>query len=108
MAITVTIVDDSRAEHCQAQCGMSCGHDEDMTFTREHLRRRFGPDIEVDLVDLADPTARDRNPDLVKLVEAMSIALPAVVIDGVVRLSGNLEFRAIAEAVEVHREVCSG
>ena len=106
MSILVTILDDSGVERCQAQCGMSCHSDEDIAFTREHLRRRFGADIEVQRLDVSDPLVREQNRDFLKQVNAMSIALPAVAINGVIRLSGNLEFRAIAEAVEVHREVC--
>lgn len=106
MAILVTILHDSRSEGCQAQCGLDCHSEEDIAFTREHLKRRFGPDIELERLDLSDPSVRERNRDLLKQVQAMSIALPAVAINGVIRLSGNLEFRSIAEAVEVHKEVC--
>lgn len=106
MDILVTILDDSRAERCHAQCGMSCHTEEDIAFTRDHLKRRFGQDIDVERLDVADPSIRARNENLLRQVESQGIGLPAVAINGVIRLSGNLEFRAIAEAVEVHREVC--
>lgn len=106
MAILVTILDDSRTKHCEAQCGMSCSSPEDIAFTREHLKRRFGNDIDVEMLDLANPSLQTSNRELLQQVEALSIALPAVAINGVIRLSGNLEFRAIAQAVEVHKEVC--
>ena len=95
--VRVTIVDDSRIAPCAGQCAGFATVKEAVQFAAEHLKRRFGPQVEVEYRDLAKEEG-----------QWAATPLPAVVIGGVARLAGSVEYREIAEAVEAYQEVQGG
>ena len=99
--ISVTIFDDSRSEHC-----LGCG--ECFELVIEHLRERYGGEVVVEHLDLAEPEIRLQHQDVVNRVEESGLLLPVVAIDGVLRLSGGVQYRTIVEAIEAHKEVGCG
>jgi disulfide oxidoreductase YuzD len=104
LPIRVTIIDDSREERC-AQCGMDCSTTEALAFTREKLRERYGDTVELEYLDLAEPSVRQSHPEFVERVKA---PLPVVLIGGMATLAGNIEYRTLVEAIETVKEVGCG
>lgn len=106
--IRVAIFDNSQAQHCPGQCGMAALSQDDVKFVAEHLKERFGEDTELDYLDLAQPSVRKRHRRILKLIEAQNLNLPVVTVNGVPRLSGGVDYRLIAETIEVVREIEDG
>lgn len=102
--IRVTIFDHSKEEHCSGYCGAVWSQDE-VAFVSEHLKRRYADAVEVEYIDLAHSP---QNEEVMRRIKAHNLLLPVVAINGVFKLSGSVEYRAILEAVEVQREVGSG
>lgn len=102
--IRVTIFDDAGEAQCAGcyQVGRSL---EEVTFVIAHLKRKYGEGVAVEYVDLAEDL---ENSDVVARIRAQNLPLPVVAIDGVTRLAGNVEYRAIVEAIEAQREVGCG
>lgn len=102
--IRVTIFDHSGEEHCPGQCGRNRLRDE-IAFVAEHLKRRFGDRVAVEYVDLAQSPQHEA---VMEKIKAHNLPLPVVAINGVFKLSGSVEFRAIKEAIEAETEVGCG
>lgn len=100
--IRVTIFDDSSGEHCPSGCGDS------IDFVTEYLKEKYGEAVEVEYLNLAQPAVRRRNPEIIARIEEQGLLLPLVAINGRLKLSGNMEYRAIVEAIETLKEVGGG
>ncbi len=99
--ISVTIFDDSSSEHC-----LGCG--ERFELVIEHLKEKYGDEVAVEHLDLAEPAIRLQHQEVVNRVKESGLMLPLVAIDGVLRLCGGVEYRTIVEAIETHKEVGCG
>ena len=99
--ISVTIFDDSSSEHC-----LVCG--ERFELVIEHLKERYGDEVVVEHLDLAEPAIRLQHQEVVNRVKESGLMLPLVAINGVLRLCGGVEYRTIVEAIETQKEVGCG
>jgi disulfide oxidoreductase YuzD len=102
--IRVTIFDHSEEEHCSGLCRVAWSVEE-VAFVTEHLKRKYGNEIEVEYIDLAESP---QNSDVMEKIRTKNIPLPVVAINGVLKLSGSVEIRAIKEAIEAQIEVGCG
>jgi disulfide oxidoreductase YuzD len=98
--IKVTIFDYRDAEHCSRYCAAA---GDDVAFVTEHLERKYGDTVQVEYIDLGE-----ENSEMAKMVRAQNLSLPVVAINGVLRLAGSVEYRAIMEAIEAQIEVGGG
>ena len=103
----VTIFDDSGGEGCYGQCS-PWGTPELARFAADLLREQSGDDVEVEYVDLAAPQGEIRYPQLVAQLRTRALSLPAVAINGVLRLVGHLDYRTLVEAIDAEKEVGRG
>lgn len=101
VTVRVTIFDHSKEEHCSGYCGVAWSLEE-IAFVTEHLKRKYGDGVEVEYIDLARSEA---PPEIIDRVRTYNLPLPVVAINGVLKLSGCVEYRAIMEAIEAQREV---
>jgi disulfide oxidoreductase YuzD len=99
--ISVTLFDDSSGEHC-----LGCGERFDLVI--ERLKERYGDEVVVEYLDLAEPAARLQHQEVVNRVKETGLMLPLVAINGVLRLCGGVEYRTIVEAIETQKEVGCG
>jgi disulfide oxidoreductase YuzD len=99
--IKVTIFDDTGEAQC-AGCYQVARSLEEVTFAIAHLKGKYGKGVTVEYVDLADDP---ENSDVIESIRSRNLPLPVVAINGVPRLAGNVEYRAIVEAIEAQREV---
>lgn len=100
--IQVTIFDDRAAEHCPGGCGDS------LDFVTSYLKERYGETVEVEYLNLAQPAVRRRNRKILAQIEEQGLLLPLVALNGRLKLSGSVEYRAIVEAIETLKEVGGG
>jgi disulfide oxidoreductase YuzD len=99
--ISVTIFDDSSSEHC-----LGCG--EHFELVIQHLKEKYGDEVVVEHLDLAQPATRFQHQEVVNRVKGSGLMLPLVAINGVLRLCGGVEYRTIVEAIETQKEVGCG
>lgn len=103
--VHVAIFDDSRGEHCSAPCGIPESGEEAIQFVAERLHDVYGNAVQVESFDLAQPLTHRQNAEVVERIRAQNLPLPLVAINGVPRLSGSIEYRAIVDAIEAQREI---
>ena len=103
--IRVTVLDDSRGEHCPAQCGAELFSADSLQFITERLKHRYGERIVLEYLDLAESPASNR--DLISRIKEHNLSLPLVAVNGVPRCSGGIDYRTIVEAIETLEEVGS-
>ena len=103
--IRVTILDDSRQEHC-TQCGSDPA--ESVEFAIDQLRTRYGDALALEYVDLAQPGMRERFTRFVEMIESHETPLPLVIVNDMATLAGIPDYRMIMEAIETAREVGDG
>ncbi len=101
MTVRVTIFDHSKEEHCFGYCGVAWSLEE-IAFVTEHLKRKYGDAVEVEYIDIAGSKA---PPEIIDRIRTHNLPLPVVAINGILKLSGCVEYRGIMEAIEAQREV---
>ena len=66
---------------------------------------RYGDEVQVEYLDLAEPQARRHHPEVIEHILGQGLPLPLVAINGVPKLSGIFEYRMIVDAIETQREI---
>jgi short-subunit dehydrogenase len=99
--IRVTIFDHTTLEHCSVRCGVERMRDE-VDFIAQHLNNRYGAGVEVEYIDLAHSP---QHVEIRERIRAQNLPLPVVAINGVFRLAGSLQYRAIADGIEALLEL---
>ena len=106
--LTVAIVDDSRGEKCEGQCGVDWTLDESRAAARQALGARFGERIELEFLDLSQHLSRPKPPGLLERIQAEGLSLPLLAIEGEPRISGYFDIRMMSDAVEAELEFRHG
>lgn len=105
----VSIIYDSGSPDCDGGCGLDLASTEEMQFTLYHLRQRYGDGVVVEFLDFSSSGGGSaEKTDPARSVREGRLPLPLLAINGIPRLSGNLSFARIAQAIEVQREVDGG
>jgi len=105
----VSIIYDAGSPDCDGGCGLDLASTEEMQFTLHHLRQRYGDSVEVEFLDFSSCGGGPaESADLAHSMRERGLPLPLLAINGIPRLSGNLSFARIAQAIEVQREVDGG
>ena len=106
--IHLTFFDHTAVEDCDARCNMAWAPKSAMDMIRAQLEQDFDGEVIVEYIDVAQPANQLLYGDLARRVETENLATPIITIDGVPKLSGNVEYRTIVEAIETYREVSRG
>lgn len=64
------------------------------------MKDRYGDNVQVEYHDLVNDEERDSFPELVRIVEEKKASLPAVTIDGELKLIGRADFWPIANLID--------
>ena len=99
--LRVTIVNHSGRLYCQAGCGLDWSHPEVLKLAKERLRSRYGDEVELEYVDLAQSS--DSFCELGELEE--EAPFPRLVINGRVKIAGDFDLRMLLDMVEVEAEL---
>jgi len=98
--IQVTIFDNTGETQCSGcyRIGRSL---EEIAVVTQHLKRRYGDEVEVEYIDLVE----SESGDVMEQIRAQNLPLPVVAINGVLRLAGSVEYREIMEVIDTLKEV---
>ena len=105
--IQITIVDDSKAEKCDAHCGMDWSSAEVISLATKRIKERFGDRIQLEYLDLNKSMTAQYSLELSQGVSSKTLSLPLLVINGQPRISGQFDIRQLLDAIETEVEIKS-
>ena len=91
--------DSSRRDGC-TWCFGTWSTPEDIAFIVGRLQERYGGQVAVEYVDVAQDQPDQDDARLIELAREQGLPLPVVAIDGSIKLIGAADYRVIAEAIE--------
>ncbi|MBI4284032.1 MAG: hypothetical protein HY663_06145 [Chloroflexi bacterium] len=103
--IQITVVDDSRVEQCDAECGLDWSSAEVRALASQSLQGRFGENIELAYLDLAEAAPNRRTLALSQEIKGKNLLLPLLTINGQIRISGDFDIRQLLDAIEAEMEI---
>jgi len=103
--ITVHIVDNNAGQKCDARCGTDWSRDESQSEARKTLQSRFGDRVGLAFVDLARDAGAGIPRDVLRRISSGDIALPVLLIDGELRITGYFDMRMAADVIEAELEM---
>jgi len=101
--ILVTIIFRSKSEKCEAACGLDWSSAETITVMKQRVKERFAGGVQLKLVDLSGGDAA--NAKFNNKMQQENLALPLLLVDDEVRISGEFDARQLLDAIEVEREL---
>lgn len=90
---------------CSEACGTDWLLEENQKLAHEIVERSFGPGVSLRFVNLAEPAAQEANRGLVDQVRAEEMPLPALLINGEVKIAGYFDFRMLNDMIDAAREL---
>jgi len=103
--IQIVIVDDSRAEKCDAECGLDWSSAEVIALVRQRIKDRFGEEIPLEYLDLPRATANRHASELSQEIKEQNLSFPLLTINGQPRISGQFDVRQLLDAIEAEMEI---
>ena len=101
--IKIIIVDDSRAEKCDAVCGVDWSSAEAVTLAGQRIRDKYGDRVKLSYVDLSGRADGHRFTELEQRINDLS--LPLLLINGNPRISGQFDIRLLLDAIDAEMEI---
>jgi disulfide oxidoreductase YuzD len=106
--IMVTVIDDSRAEKCEGRCGLDFSSPETFESTAALLGKLFARQVQLEYLDLAEPSVSRSHPDVVAGVRRGNLSLPLLLLDGKVRISGYFDISSLQRVIQTEIEIKRG
>ena len=101
--IEVTVVYDSSMKKCEAACGLDWSSVETFAVMKRRVTERFDATVTLELIDIA--SVNSRNNKLRERIKRESLLLPFLLIDNVLRISGEFDARQLLDVIEVETEI---
>lgn len=102
-AMLITIADDSTGEFCEVECGTDWSSGEIRTLAEERIEEKLSGRGQLEYIDLSQDGDSQRALELKR--EIGDALLPALLIDGHIRIGGNFDIRQMLDAIEVEMEL---
>jgi len=106
--IQITIIDDSRGEKCEGQCGLNLSSPEERRTMAELLRKLYGDRVGIDYHDLGDSSPGSvEGLRLPALLEAGldTWQFPLLLVNGKPRISGHFDLRLMQSVIQAEMEM---
>ncbi|RLC96093.1 MAG: hypothetical protein DRI40_04120 [Chloroflexi bacterium] len=103
--IRVTVIDDSQAEKCEGRCGLDLSRRETFISAAEALDRLFAGRVQLQYHELSDPQVGASYPDIAQKVATGSLALPLLLVNGKVRISGYFDIDLMQRVIQTEMEI---
>jgi len=101
--IQIVILDDSKGEKCEVNCGVDWSSAEAITLAKQRVKDRFGDRARLEYIDLSKKPISDRALELSQRVK--DLPLPLLVINGKPRISGQFDIRLLLDAIDAEIEI---
>ena len=106
--IKVTVIDDSRAEKCEGRCGLDFSSPETFESTAALLGKLFAGQVQLEYLDLAEPSVSRLYADVMEAVRRKNLSLPLLLLDGKVRISGYFDISSLQRVIQTEIEIRRG
>jgi disulfide oxidoreductase YuzD len=103
--IQVIIIDDSKSEKCEGRCGLDFSSPETFEFVAEHLNKLYGSSVQLEFLDLADPSTSGSHPEIGEMLKDRNLLLPLLLINGNLRISGYFDIYILQNAIQTDMEM---
>ncbi len=103
--IQIVIVDNSKSEKCGADCGVDWSLAEAFASASQRIEDRFGEEMELEYLDLSQPTANALAIELSQEIKNKNLPLPLLLINGHPRISGQFDIRRLLDTIEAEVEL---
>ena len=90
---------------CTEGCGTDWLVEENQRLAHEVVERAFGPGVSLRFVNLAEPAAQEANRELMERVRSEGLPLPALLINGEVKIAGYFDLRMLNDMIGAAREL---
>ena len=85
---------------CTEGCGTDWLVEENQKLAQELVEKAFGTGVSLRFVNLAEPGAEDANHEIVEKVRTEGMVLPALVINGEVKIAGYFDLRMLNDMID--------
>ncbi len=99
--IRVTIIGDSRAERCTADCGSEWFSAKAFKEASRQAKARFGDRVQLDYFDLST----EKPPESPSDATSPGLPVPRLIINGALRISGQFDTRMLLDAIDAEIEM---
>ena len=106
--IRIIVVDNSKAEKCDGHCGTDWSSVEAITLANQRIKERFGNKIQLEYFDLSKSITNGYALRVTQRVKDKKLSLPALLINGESRISGQFDIRLLLDAIEAELEINHG
>ncbi|MFC1932239.1 DUF1462 family protein [Chloroflexota bacterium] len=103
--IQIVIVNDSKGEKCDAECGVDWSSAEAVALASQRIEDRFGDEIKLEYIDLSQATDNPFALELSQEIKNKNLSLPLLLINGQPRISGQFDIRQLLDTIEVEIEL---
>ena len=103
--IKITIIDGSRQEVCEAECGTDWSSPEAVALASQRIKERFGEDIPIEYLELSKDAANQDVQEWNEVIESKNLSLPVLLLNGQLRISGQFDIRQLLDTIEVEKEI---
>ena len=104
-AIQVNIINDSRWQGCEAECGIDWSSPEAIATANQRIKDRFGEKIQLAYLDLSKNVRNQDTLEWNEKIENKGLSLPLLLLNGQMRISGNFDIRQLLDTIEVELEM---
>ena len=104
-SIQVTVFDNSKGEKCEGRCGLDLSSPEAVESITELLKKLYGERVQLEYLDLAEPSISNSHPEIVERIRVENLSLPLLLINGKLRISGYFDIRQLQSAIQIEMEI---
>ncbi len=101
-AVRITIIDDSTADLCDANCGVDWSKPEAVDLARERISERFGDRAKLEYLDLPNARRTKRLHDIREKIAGLP--MPVLLSNGHPRIAGEFDTRQLLDVIEADLE----
>ena len=103
--VKITILGDDSQGECDASCGIDWTLPESVPFAVERIKERFGEDILLEYLNMAENKTRRFVQEWTETVKDKNLSLPLLLLNGQLRISGQFDIRQLLDVIEIEREL---
>jgi len=103
--IQVTIINDSRRQECEAECGIDWSSSEAVALASQRTKDRFGDKIQLAYLDLSKDVKNQDALEWNEVIKNKDLSLPLMLLNGQMRISGRFDIRQLLDTIEVELEM---
>jgi disulfide oxidoreductase YuzD len=102
-SIQISILNDKRKVSCEANCGIDWSSPEAITLASQQIKERFDKETNLEYLELAHANTSVQKWE--NRIKTDNLALPLLIINGQLRISGPFDIRQLLDTIEAEIEI---